>query len=323
MKTVVLSYFHSVYGPKVLIQNPQKLSDEVVLSIAKLIDSVFEKGFFIHKFSNKITANYFFDVTSPWARGNREMALISVAFDSDQQENLSIYETPLTEFVTKFLKVPDIYQCFYISEFSKLKSKEAINEKFQEAQKLVHDLLSVLPLETVSIQGRAAKLFIFGLDGAGKTTLLSRIKDNTFIQTAPTLNVNVLQIILNNLQIVCFDVAGQKRFRNSWRTFMNATNGLIFVFDCSVFNRIDEAREELWKVLEYEEAQGLPLLILSNKIDLAPHGTTNQLIEGLRLNELRKRDWRIIETSALNNIGVQEGFTWVSKQILKSWTNLL
>ncbi len=323
MKIVILSYFHSIFGPKPLIQIPKVLSDERASEIAKLMDMAFDKGFFIHKFSDVITTNYFFEVPSPWARGKKEMVLVSVVFNSENEENLSIYETPLAEFASKFSKIRDIYQSFYISDFSKLKYKEAIQEKFKEAKNLMEELLKALPIETVSIQGKAAKLFIFGLDGAGKTTLLNRIKHNLFISTAPTLNVNILRIVLNNLQIVCFDVAGQKRFRNSWRTFMNATNGLIFVFDSSDLSRIDEAREELYRVLGYEEAQGLPLLVLSNKIDLKPHGSVEEIIDGLQLNRLNNREWKLIETSALNNIGVEEGFSWISKQILKNWATIL
>jgi GTPase SAR1 family protein len=104
---------------------------------------------------------------------------------------------------------------------------------------------------------------------------------------------------------------------------MDATNGLIFVVDSSDFQRIDEAREELWRVLEFDEAQGLPLLILSNKVDLTAHVTDQDIIDGLRLNELKDREYSLIETSALNNTGVQEGFSWISKQILNRWANLL
>lgn len=323
MLSIILSHFHQISGPRILIENPKVFSDKQTYNVARLIDSAFEKGFFIHKFPDLLSANYFFEVPSPWARGSRELVLISILFNSDHKENLSIYETSLTEFVLKFLKEKDIYQSFYISEFTKLKFKDSIQAAFQEAQNLVSDLINSLPDEIVSIQKNTAKLFVFGLDRAGKTTLLNRIKDSVFIQTAPTLNVNILQILLNNLQIVCFDVAGQKRFRGSWRKFMDATNGLIFVIDSSDFQRIDEAREELLRVLEYEEAKGLPLLILSNKIDLSSHVTPQDIIRGLHLKELRDRDYNLIETSALNNIGVQEGFSWIAKQILNKWANLL
>lgn len=323
MESVILSYFHRSYGPKVLIEAPQIFSDSQTEHIAKLIDGSFEKGFFIHKFPDMLSTNYFFEVPSPWARGNRELALISIIFRPDYKESLSLYETSLAEFVSKFLNDNEIYKCFYISEFSKLKFKESIQIKFADAQSLVQDLLNSLPSEMLSIQKSTAKLFIFGLDRAGKTTILNRIKDNSFIQTTPTLNVNILQILLNNLQIVCFDVAGQKRFRNSWRKFMDATNGLIFVIDSSDDQRIDEAREELWRVLEFEEAQGLPLLILSNKVDLTTHVTDQDMVEGLHLTELKDREYNLFETSALNNVGVQEGFSWISKQILTKWANLL
>jgi ADP-ribosylation factor protein 6 len=314
---VVLSYFHSIYGPRVLIQTPKVFTDQRVERVAKLMDTIFEKGYFIHKFSDIIAANYLFQIQSPWARGRKEMVLISVIFDSDTSENITEYEIPLKEFITKFRRVPKNHQCFYKSDFSKHKFKESIDEKFSTVEILLKDLYKALPLETVSIRGKATKLFIFGLDQAGKTTLLNRLKDNIFFQTLPTLNINIMQIVLNNMQLVCFDVAGQKRFRNSWRTFMTATNGLIFVFDSSNLDRIDEAREELFKVLGYEEAQSIPLLVFSNKIDIARHATLEDVIQGLHLHHITNREWHILESSALNNIGVEDGFSWISRQILR------
>ena len=323
MKSVVLSYFHPVFGPTVILEAPKIFSKKQTDNAAKLIDTSFENGYFIYKFADLISTNYFFEVPSPWARGNKEMILISIIFDAENEANLSVYETPLSEFVTKFSSVEDVYQCFYRNDIKKLKFKDSIIAKFQEVQTLVEDLYRVLPADSISIQGKAAKLFIFGLDGAGKTTLLNRIKHNIFMQTSPTLNVNILQILFNNLQIVCFDVAGQKRFRNSWRTFMTATNGLIFVLDSSDPSRIGEAREELWRVLEYKEADGCPLLIIVNKIDLDPHSNSDEIKRSLHLNELNNRTVNILETSAINNVGVQEGFSWISKQILATWSSAL
>ncbi|MHA1266490.1 MAG: ADP-ribosylation factor family protein [Candidatus Helarchaeota archaeon] len=323
MKAVILSYFHPIYGPKVLFEIPKVFSEKQTSNVAKLIDTSFEKGYFIHKFPDFISTNYFFEIASPWARGNKEMVLISILFNTNYEANLFMYETPLVEFVNNFTNVEHIYQCFYFNEVSKLKYKDSITQKYIEAQNLVQALYNVLPAETVSIQRTAAKLFIFGLDRVGKTTLLNRIKHNIFVRTSPTINVNILQILMNNLEIVCFDVAGQKQFRNSWRTFLSGSNGLIFVVDSSDPARLDEARKELWRVLEYEEADGLPLLILSNKIDLENHVPLTEIKNALHLEEIENHDHLLLETSALNNIGVQEGFSWISKQILTLWSNAL
>ena len=53
-----------------------------------------------------------------------------------------------------------------------------------------------------------------------------------------------------------------------WKHYYNNTEGLIFVVDSSDRNRIDKAREELFKMLEEEDLKDVVLLVFANKLDL-------------------------------------------------------
>ena len=64
------------------------------------------------------------------------------------------------------------------------------------------------------------------------------------------------------------DVGGQDKIRPLWRHYFNGTQGLIFVVDCSDHDRIDEARQELHRIINDREMKDSIILIFANKQDL-------------------------------------------------------
>lgn len=68
------------------------------------------------------------------------------------------------------------------------------------------------------------------------------------------------------------DVGGQDKIRPLWRHYYTGTQGLIFVVDCADRDRIDEARQELHKIINDREMRDAIILIFANKQDL-PDGT--------------------------------------------------
>lgn len=68
------------------------------------------------------------------------------------------------------------------------------------------------------------------------------------------------------------DVGGQDKIRPLWRHYYTGTQGLIFVVDCADRDRIDEARQELHRIVNDREMKDAIILIFANKQDL-PDGT--------------------------------------------------
>ena len=68
------------------------------------------------------------------------------------------------------------------------------------------------------------------------------------------------------------DVGGQDKIRPLWRHYYTGTQGLIFVVDCADRDRIDEARQELHRIINDREMKDAIILIFANKQDL-PDGT--------------------------------------------------
>ena len=53
--------------------------------------------------------------------------------------------------------------------------------------------------------------------------------------------------------------------RNVWKYYYSSIDGIVFVLDSSHSDRIQEAKDELLKLLSNDEAKHIPVLIFANK----------------------------------------------------------
>ena len=88
-----------------------------------------------------------------------------------------------------------------------------------------------------------------GLDAAGKTTILYKLKLGEVVTPIPTIGFNVEEVKYKNICFQVYDVGGQDRIRQLWRHYYANTQGIIFVVDSNDRDRIDLAREELFKMV--------------------------------------------------------------------------
>jgi len=121
LKTVIaLSYFHRKIGPIVFYSYPESMLDEQLsLRIANIMDQTVSEGFFTHSFENKNSMNYYFEIHSDWARGNKEMLMVSIIFN--QQTNPEIEQNVLslcTDFSEKLQSNEEIFTAFYINDIN-------------------------------------------------------------------------------------------------------------------------------------------------------------------------------------------------------------
>ena len=109
------------------------------------------------------------------------------------------------------------------------------------------------------------RILMVGLDAAGKTTILYKLKLGEVVTTIPTIGFNVETVDYKNISFTVWDVGGQDKIRLLWRHYYQNTQGLIFVVDSNDRDRIDDAREELHKMLSEEELKEAVLLVFANK----------------------------------------------------------
>lgn len=64
------------------------------------------------------------------------------------------------------------------------------------------------------------------------------------------------------------DVGGQDKIRPLWRHYYTGTQALIFVIDAADRDRVDEARQELHRIINDREMRDAIILVFANKQDL-------------------------------------------------------
>ncbi|KAG9353511.1 hypothetical protein JZ751_018178 [Albula glossodonta] len=132
------------------------------------------------------------------------------------------------------------------------------------------------------------RILMVGLDAAGKTTILYKLKLGEIVTTIPTI-------------------------------------GLIFVVDSNDRERVNEAREELMRMLAEDELRDAVLLVFANKQacsrilssspDLPNAMNAAEITDKLGLHSLRHRNWYIQATCATSGDGLYEGLDWLANQL--------
>ena len=159
------------------------------------------------------------------------------------------------------------------------------------------------------------RILMVGLDGAGKTTILYKLKLGEVVTTIPTIGFNVETVEYKNISFTVWDVGGQDKIRPLWRHYYQNTHGLIFVVDSNDRDRIEDAKEELHRMLNEEELRDAVVLVFANKQDLPNAMTHSEVADKLALQSMRHRKWFVQSTCATNGDGLYEGLDWLSKTL--------
>merc|ERR1712203_282055 len=137
------------------------------------------------------------------------------------------------------------------------------------------------------------RILMLGLDAAGKTTILYKLKLTDTVTTIPTIGFNVESVEYKNITMTVWDVGGQDKIRKLWKHYFQGSNALIFVVDSTDRDRVQEAREEMMKIINDDEMRAACLLVFANKQDLPDAMTATELVGKLGLQQLRQHGWYI------------------------------
>jgi len=149
---VTLSIFKRRSGPLMFYSFPEnflnKLEEE---SIAEKMALTFKDKFFIHQSSFVSSLNYYFEIYSDWARGNKEMLLFSVILDRKiNKVNEEIIHSVCLDFESQLNSDKEMFKAFYLNELDSLKGEELDNinrmyaklkASIKEFQKKISELL--------------------------------------------------------------------------------------------------------------------------------------------------------------------------------------
>jgi len=163
------------------------------------------------------------------------------------------------------------------------------------------------------------KVFLFGIDNSGKSSLVRRLKTGEFNDNyfTPTRKFNIEYIQAEDKGLLAvWDMPGQKIFRSKWLKGLQDSNIIVYMIDIANQRRFEESKEELWKILNNNELNGIPLLILGNKSDIVKYSDENYEIQLQNLKEevfdyfdfekVENRNWKFIFTSVKTNHNIEK-----------------
>ena len=112
-----------------------------------------------------------------------------------------------------------------------------------------------------------------------------------------------------------WDVGGRDKIRPLYKHYFKDTKALVFVIDSNDRERIDEAQEELFKILSEDELKESTVLILANKKDLDNAMSIQEIKEKLKFDEIKQIKKNIFGTVATKNIGINDAFNWITDNL--------
>ena len=163
------------------------------------------------------------------------------------------------------------------------------------------------------------KVFLFGIDETGKSSLVRRLKTGEFNDNyfTPTRKFDIQYIQAEERGLLAFwDMPGQQFLRRKWLIGLQDSNIIVYMLDIANQRRFEESKKELWKILNNNELNGIPLLLLGNKIDLImqPNSTNSSQLQSLKdelityfdFDKIMNRKWEFIFTSVKTNFNIEE-----------------
>jgi Ras-related protein Rab-7A len=168
------------------------------------------------------------------------------------------------------------------------------------------------------------KVIILGDSGVGKTSLMNQFVNDKFTkQYKATIGADFLtkEILIEDKLVTMqiWDTAGQERFQSLGVAFYRGADSCILVYDITdpkSFESLDLWRDEFIAQAAPRNAKEFPFVVLGNKADLAK--VKRQVPQNKAQSWCKsKGDIPFFETSAKDNINVEQAFQMVAKNALK------
>lgn len=122
---------------------------------------------------------------------------------------------------------------------------------------------------------------------------------------------------VENAEMTYWDVGNNRSFL-AWKAAMQSMQGLVFVVDSNDRDRIPAACIELRRMLDYEELNGYPLLVLANKQHLPGAMSVPEMDSALNLDSLNASEYSVYASSQGEPDSDRIGIEWLVRKSVES-----
>lgn len=152
MISAALLYFHRKAGPIIYMLYPENtLTEEQSKKLCKELEIATREGFFSRSYPDICHLSYYFEIPSDWARGKKEMVLLSFIFYKLPEKDIAdALHLKSMKFVEKMEAHPEIFKGFY-SSYEIDGFQEAEKEKAKEMNELLKKWIKSLYLASLDV----------------------------------------------------------------------------------------------------------------------------------------------------------------------------
>ncbi len=114
---LVLTYFDRLKGPSIFLSFPDaKIEEDIIYKLIKFFDLEINETFFEIVLINKKKKiiNLYIEIPSEWARGGKEMVMLSLIMKKEYKSEL-VYAF-IVETSHQILKTKNVYKAFYTND---------------------------------------------------------------------------------------------------------------------------------------------------------------------------------------------------------------
>jgi len=165
------------------------------------------------------------------------------------------------------------------------------------------------------------KLLIIGDSGVGKSSLLVRFADDCFSGNYITtigvdFKIRTIEIQGERVKLQIWDTAGQERFRTITATYYRGTHGVVIVYDVCAGDSFANVKRWLQEI--DQNCEVVNRILVGNKND-DPSRKVVLTEDAQRYAD--SMGIQLFETSAKNNVNVEQMFRAITELVLVSKKN--
>jgi hypothetical protein len=251
-----LSFFHTRIGPTIFYSYPQdKVGEEISDRLYDVMTQQKGEEFFIHSFEEFKFLNYYFQISSDWARGFREMVMVSIIIYHQISPEI---EGSIASLCKKFAEMmqsnEDIFTGFYRNELSNYDEDD--QERIMKNDGLIKEGVKDLYWETVEETKKKSE-----------EQKITQLENDRYIFES-------LEEMSRELNKITKEIESSERNIETNSNIKDSISNLK-----SIINDLYEGFIEKMTILDIEEENGL--LPINNGLDIDIQKSKKELLEAL------------------------------------------